>query len=55
MYTDEMLESMKKVELSRKARIGQVPRRMTAEEKDILLAENHPDYIESVHNLKRRC
>ena len=28
MYTDEMLESMKKVELSRKARIGQVPRRM---------------------------
>ena len=47
MYTDEMLESMKKVELSRKARIGQVPRRMTAEEKDILLAENHPDYIES--------
>ena len=47
MYTDEMLESMKKVELSREARIGQVPKRMTAEEKDILLAENHPDYIES--------
>ena len=52
MYTDEMLESMKKVELSRKARIGQVPRRMTAEEKDILLAENHPDYIESAFTTK---
>ena len=53
MYTDEMLESMKKVELSREARIGQVPKRMTAEEKDILLAENHPDYIESAFTTLR--
>lgn len=47
MYTDKMLESMKKVELSREARIGQNPRRMTAKEKDDLLKECHPDYIES--------
>lgn len=37
---------MKKVEASRKARIGVSPERMTAEEKDALLAKFHPDYNE---------
>ena len=46
MYTDKMAESMKKVELSRKERIGVTPRRMTAEEKDTLLATYHPDFKE---------
>ena len=47
MYTQEMLESIKKVEATRASRIGFEPRRMTAEEKDALLREFHPDYIES--------
>ena len=45
MYTQEMLESIKKVEATRASRIGFEPRRMTAEEKDALLREFHPDYI----------
>ena len=47
MYTQEMLESIKKVEATRASRIGFEPRRMTAEEKEALLKEFHPDYIES--------
>ena len=46
MYTAKMLESIKKVEATRAARIGMEPRRMTAEEKDALLKEFHPDYRE---------
>ena len=38
MYTSEMLESMKKVEAARSANVALEPRRMTAEEKDTLLA-----------------
>lgn len=45
MYTDEMLESIKKVEAARKANAEMEPRRMTADEKDQLLATYHPDYI----------
>ena len=41
-----MLESIKKVEATRAQRIGVEPRRMTAEEKDALLKEFHPDYRE---------
>ena len=44
IYTPEMLESMKKVEAAREKNIALEPRRMTAEEKDRLLAEYHPDY-----------
>ncbi|MGN0803219.1 MAG: FAD-binding protein, partial [Candidatus Faecivicinus sp.] len=44
IYTPEMLESMKKVEAAREKNIALEPRRMTAEEKDKLLAEYHPDY-----------
>ncbi len=52
MYTQEMLESIKKVEATRPERLRQVlasnhPRRMTAEEKDQVLLENHPDHIQS--------
>ena len=44
MLTPEMLESIKKVEATRAARMGVEPRRMTADEKDALLREFHPDY-----------
>lgn len=44
MYNEEMLESIKKVEATRASRIGVEPRRMTADEKDKLLATYHPDY-----------
>ena len=52
MYTKEQLESIKKVEASRPERLKQVlagnhPRRMTADEKDQVLLENHPDHIKS--------
>ena len=43
-YTPDMLASMAKVEAARKANIALEPRRMTAEEKDALLAAYHPDY-----------
>ncbi len=44
MFTSEMLESIKKVEATRKERMATEPRRMTAEEKDTLLKAYHPDY-----------
>ena len=44
MYTQEMLESIKKVEEGRKARMGVLPPRMTADEKTNLLREFHPDF-----------
>ncbi len=47
IFTQEMLESMKKVEAAREANIAFEPRRMTADEKDALLAQYHPDYSEN--------
>ena len=47
MFTPEMMESVKKVEATRAARMATEPRRMTAEEKDALLKEFHPDYREA--------
>ena len=44
MYTPEILESLKKVEATRAERMKTEPRRMTADEKDALLKEFHPDY-----------
>ena len=44
IFTEEMLQSMKKVEAAREHNISYEPRRMTAEEKANLLAEYHPDY-----------
>lgn len=43
-YTQEMLDSVKNVEATRASRIGYEPRRLTAEEKEELLAAYHPDY-----------
>ncbi len=43
-YTPEMLASMKKVEAAREKNIALEPRRLTAEEKEALLKEYHPDY-----------
>ena len=52
MFTQEMLDSIKKVEATREARLAKVqagenPRRMTAEEKEQVLAAFHPDHIQS--------
>ena len=44
IFTEEMLASMKKVEAAREKNIALEPRRMTAEEKEKLLADYHPDY-----------
>ena len=45
MYNEEMRLSMAKVEANRKENAATEPRRMTAEEKEKLLATFHPDYI----------
>ncbi len=44
MFTESMLESIKKVEATRGERLGMEPRRMSAQEKDELLRAYHPDY-----------
>lgn len=44
MYTAEMRELIKKVEATREARLGVDFKRMTPEERDEVLRENHPDY-----------
>lgn len=45
MYQDpNMLASIRKVEAAREANLRLNPRRMTAEEKDVLLRTYHPDY-----------
>ena len=44
MFTESMLESIKKVEATRAERMSTEPRRMTAEEKSELLKSFHPDY-----------
>ena len=43
-YPENMMESVKKVEATREKRMGTEPRRLSAEEKDALLKEFHPDY-----------
>ena len=47
MFTENMLESIKKVEATREERMKTEPRRMTAEEKENLLKSFHPDYREA--------
>ena len=47
MYSAEFQESLKKVEANRAANTAMEPRRMTAQEKDDLLAAYHPDYKKS--------
>ena len=52
-YTAEMMESVKKVEAGRAARIGFEPKRMTADEKTALLEKFHPDYnLDSFEEIK---
>ena len=48
-YSQEQLESMKKVEATRASRIENLHARMTAEQKDAVLKEFHPDYIEGAY------
>ena len=43
MYSVEFQESLKKVEAAREANIAYEPARMTAKEKEDLLAAYHPD------------
>ena len=47
MYSKEFKKSLKAVEAAREDNIALEPRRMTADEKDILLAAYHPDYKKS--------
>ncbi|MCI1208660.1 MAG: FAD-binding protein [Treponema sp.] len=46
-YTGEMLESAKKVAKNREKNAALEPQRMTADEKDKVLEEFHPDHIKS--------
>ena len=51
MYTDpKILESIKRVEAHREENAKLDPRRMTAEEKEVLLRTFHPDYREILHS-----
>ncbi len=43
-YPENMMESIKKVEATRAERMATEPARLSAEEKDALLKEFHPDY-----------
>lgn len=47
MYSNEFKESLAAVEAAREANIAYEPKRMTAQEKDDLLAAYHPDYKKS--------
>ena len=47
MYLPHMLDSIKNVEATRAARLGTEPPRMTAEEKQAVLNEFHPDYSDN--------
>ena len=53
-YTSEMMESIKKLEAGRAARVnGAEPKRMTADEKTALLQAFHPDYnLDSFEEIK---
>ena len=44
MYSEKFSESLKLVEQARDKNIALEPARMTAEQKDTLLATYHPDY-----------
>lgn len=51
MYSESFQESIRKVEANRAKNAAMTPRRMTAEEKDVLLKEFHPDYRENEFEL----
>ena len=46
MYSQEMMDSIKHVEATRQERITAELRRMTADEKEQLLKQYHPDFVE---------
>lgn len=48
-YDAEQLESLRKVEATREERLHADLRRLSADEKDVLLSSYHPDYIESAY------
>ena len=48
-YTQEQLDSIKKVEATRADRLKNLHARMTADEKTAVLREFHPDYIEGAY------
>lgn len=48
-YTDEQVASMAKVVKTRAERLDNLFPRMSADEKDLVLKENHPDYIDSAY------
>ena len=48
-YTKEQSESLKKVEQTRAKRLNDLYPRMSAEDKDAVLKQNHPDYIQSAY------
>lgn len=48
-YTDEQLASIAKVEATRAERLNNLYPRMSADDKDAVLRENHPDYIDSAY------
>ncbi len=48
-YSEEQLKSLARVEETRPERTGKDLRRLTADEKDALLAAFHPDYIRSAY------
>ena len=47
MYSEQFQGSLKAVEAARAANVAYEPARMTAQEKDDLLAAYHPDYKKS--------
>ena len=53
VFTQEMLDSIKKVEATRPSRIGADLRRMSAEEKDDVLRRFNPDYREDGFSVLR--
>ena len=46
IYTEEMRASQARVEATRSIRLSETLPRLTAEEKDVLLKQFHPDYHE---------
>ena len=54
MYSKEFEASLKAVEAARAANVAYEPARMTAKEKEDLLAEYHPDYKKSEFEAQNR-
>lgn len=56
MYSEKFQKSLAAVEAAREANIAYEPARMTAKEKEDLLAAYHPDYKKKrICNTQNRC